>query len=297
MCELTLVRAALALPANTPHTLTVDPQQRGLAQRRHPARKGGDHPLKIACLLGLHRARCWRAWGVRAMLIAWRCGGEGRHRGRQLGGIWVSLPARAREHGPTAWPSRSPLAQPPIARVCVCVTLARAGLKGGAQEAQCLHSASPEHRRLAAAPTQQQHHPHLQQQQQQQQALALPTAMGGVAGAAAGAAVRHVPAKALHVSRPTWWLESRFHFSFADWWDPARSNFGALRVVNDDLVKPRSGFGAHPHRDAEVRGAPPCCLGIAAAATCTPASLTTTLPPPPPLSHHRRSSRTSWPAS
>lgn len=29
-------------------------------------------------------------------------------------------------------------------------------------------------------------------------------------------------------------------------------NFGALRVVNDDLVKPRAGFGTHPHRDAEI---------------------------------------------
>ncbi len=49
----------------------------------------------------------------------------------------------------------------------------------------------------------------------------------------------------LHISKPTWWLESRFHFSFADWFtsDPARQSFGALRVVNDDLVKAHSGFG------------------------------------------------------
>lgn len=45
------------------------------------------------------------------------------------------------------------------------------------------------------------------------------------------------------MSKPTWWLESRFHFSFADYHDPRRSNFGALRVLNDDLVKPRAGFG------------------------------------------------------
>lgn len=56
----------------------------------------------------------------------------------------------------------------------------------------------------------------------------------------------------LHVSKPTWWLESRFHFSFADYWDPQRMNFGALRVVNDDFVQPRAGFGSHPHRDAEI---------------------------------------------
>ena len=107
--------------------------------------------------------------------------------------------------------------------------------------------------------------------------------------------VNLVPSSSLHVSKPTWWLESRFHFSFAgkclsaglcgahfqvprggwpappagacrcplnllfpgplplpilpaDYWDNSRSNFGALRVVNDDLVKPRAGFGAHPHR-------------------------------------------------
>eukprot|EP00878_Enallax_costatus_P006680 GHUV01007002.1.p1 GENE.GHUV01007002.1~~GHUV01007002.1.p1 ORF type:complete len:306 (+),score=68.25 GHUV01007002.1:47-964(+) len=66
------------------------------------------------------------------------------------------------------------------------------------------------------------------------------------------AVVRRVPAGSLHVSKPTWWLESRFHFSFADYWDQTRMQFGALRVVNDDLVKPRAGFGSHPHRDAEI---------------------------------------------
>ncbi|KAL0050358.1 hypothetical protein WJX82_009631 [Trebouxia sp. C0006] len=64
--------------------------------------------------------------------------------------------------------------------------------------------------------------------------------------------LRRIPADSLHVSKPTWWLESRFHFSFADWWDPAKLNFGALRVVNDDLVQPKAGFGTHPHRDAEI---------------------------------------------
>jgi redox-sensitive bicupin YhaK (pirin superfamily) len=60
------------------------------------------------------------------------------------------------------------------------------------------------------------------------------------------------PAASLHISKPTWWLESRFHFSFADYWDPNRMSFGALRVVNDDFVQPRAGFGTHPHRDAEI---------------------------------------------
>lgn len=48
------------------------------------------------------------------------------------------------------------------------------------------------------------------------------------------------------------WLKSRFHFSFADYSNPANSNFGALRVMNDDLVQPKRGFGAHPHQDAEI---------------------------------------------
>lgn len=97
--------------------------------------------------------------------------------------------------------------------------------------------------------------------------------------------ITKVSQKDLHISKPTWWLESRyvihdlsllyytffrtyrspadglfrpfssavcrFHFSFADWWE-GKQSFGALRVMNDDLVKPRAGFGSHPHRDAEI---------------------------------------------
>eukprot|EP00930_Biecheleria_cincta_P092932 TRINITY_DN83023_c0_g1_i1.p1 TRINITY_DN83023_c0_g1~~TRINITY_DN83023_c0_g1_i1.p1 ORF type:complete len:307 (-),score=54.97 TRINITY_DN83023_c0_g1_i1:437-1357(-) len=47
------------------------------------------------------------------------------------------------------------------------------------------------------------------------------------------------------------WLKSRFHFSFAEYHD-GPSNFGVLRVMNDDLVQPRRGFGEHPHRDMEI---------------------------------------------
>ncbi len=43
-----------------------------------------------------------------------------------------------------------------------------------------------------------------------------------------------------------------FHFSFADYYDSKNMNFGVLRVVNDDNVKPHSGFGTHPHRDMEI---------------------------------------------
>lgn len=64
--------------------------------------------------------------------------------------------------------------------------------------------------------------------------------------------LRHIPEKSLHVSTPTWWLESRFHFSFAEYYNPKNQQFGVLRVLNDDLVKPRAGFGTHSHRDMEI---------------------------------------------
>mmetsp|Transcript_56454 Transcript_56454/g.134542 ORF Transcript_56454/g.134542 Transcript_56454/m.134542 type:complete len:277 (+) Transcript_56454:118-948(+) len=47
------------------------------------------------------------------------------------------------------------------------------------------------------------------------------------------------------------WLKSRFHFSFAEYYD-GPSQFGVLRVMNDDLVQPARGFGTHPHRDMEI---------------------------------------------
>jgi redox-sensitive bicupin YhaK (pirin superfamily) len=48
------------------------------------------------------------------------------------------------------------------------------------------------------------------------------------------------------------WLDSHFHFSFAEYFNPDNIHFGALRVINDDLVKPGRGFEMHPHRDMEI---------------------------------------------
>lgn len=48
------------------------------------------------------------------------------------------------------------------------------------------------------------------------------------------------------------WLDARHHFAFADYHDPARTNWGQLRVWNDDTIAPKSGFPPHPHRDMEI---------------------------------------------
>jgi hypothetical protein len=48
------------------------------------------------------------------------------------------------------------------------------------------------------------------------------------------------------------WLSTHWHFSFADYSDPANVNWGPLRVFNDDVIRPGQGFGAHPHRDMEI---------------------------------------------
>jgi redox-sensitive bicupin YhaK (pirin superfamily) len=48
------------------------------------------------------------------------------------------------------------------------------------------------------------------------------------------------------------WLQTYWLFSFADYYDTANLQFGALRVFNDDVVQPGTGFPTHPHREMEI---------------------------------------------
>ncbi len=48
------------------------------------------------------------------------------------------------------------------------------------------------------------------------------------------------------------WLNANYSFSFASYFNPQRSNFGALRVLNDDTISPGKGFGTHPHDNMEI---------------------------------------------
>ncbi len=52
------------------------------------------------------------------------------------------------------------------------------------------------------------------------------------------------------------WLHSRHTFSFANYYNPERMNFGVLRVLNDDQVKEGMGFGTHPHDNMEIISIP-----------------------------------------
>lgn len=52
------------------------------------------------------------------------------------------------------------------------------------------------------------------------------------------------------------WLDSKHNFSFAGYTDRERVHFGALRVFNDDIVNPGTGFGKHPHDNMEIISIP-----------------------------------------
>jgi redox-sensitive bicupin YhaK (pirin superfamily) len=48
------------------------------------------------------------------------------------------------------------------------------------------------------------------------------------------------------------WLSTKYSFSFANWFNPARMGYGALLVLNDDTIAPSMGFGAHSHDNMEI---------------------------------------------
>jgi len=48
------------------------------------------------------------------------------------------------------------------------------------------------------------------------------------------------------------WLETYWHFSFGDYYDPANMRWGPLRVCNEDWIQPNSGFPRHPHDNMEI---------------------------------------------
>ncbi len=48
------------------------------------------------------------------------------------------------------------------------------------------------------------------------------------------------------------WLKAAHSFSFANYFDNQKIHFGKLRVLNDDIIAPSSGFGLHPHQDMEI---------------------------------------------
>ncbi|MDR1647240.1 MAG: pirin family protein [Zoogloeaceae bacterium] len=62
----------------------------------------------------------------------------------------------------------------------------------------------------------------------------------------AAAILHYLPASDMHPA------DTYFHFSFAHYYDPENMNYGVLRVINDDDVKPASGFDVHGHRDMEI---------------------------------------------
>lgn len=67
--------------------------------------------------------------------------------------------------------------------------------------------------------------------------------------------IEHVPAES-RGRADFGWLQSRHSFSFGNYMDPDRIEFGTLRVLNDDVVAPGAGFARHPHADMEIISIP-----------------------------------------
>ena len=76
--------------------------------------------------------------------------------------------------------------------------------------------------------------------------------------------IRYIDSKKMGRGRHGW-LDSHFHFSFAEYHNPSNMQFGVLRVINDDMVQPGTGFDTHPHSAGQKRNYPqlrrfPLCL-------------------------------------
>lgn len=65
------------------------------------------------------------------------------------------------------------------------------------------------------------------------------------------AAIEIIPADKRHFS-DFGWLQTYWLFSFSNYYDPKNIRFGALRVFNDDIVAPGTGFPTHPHEEMEI---------------------------------------------
>lgn len=63
--------------------------------------------------------------------------------------------------------------------------------------------------------------------------------------------IHRIPASDRHAADHGW-LTTHNLFSFSDYHDPANIRFGTLRVFNDDIIKPHTGFDTHPHNDMEI---------------------------------------------
>ena len=63
--------------------------------------------------------------------------------------------------------------------------------------------------------------------------------------------IKHYPYKDLG-HHDFGWLVARYHFSFSEYHNAWRMGFGALRVINDDIIKAGTGFDTHPHKDMEI---------------------------------------------